>query len=278
MKPGYVYLIAILYGFLLVNCNRLDGKSFVPSIPGYAHRNQQRTVLKRPLREISGIGYVRENKLVAINDEAGKIFFVDPRNGNYEVTEFGLKGDYEEVVKAGNNYYVMQSTGALYLVNGSSLKLEKKFAHDFGKGIEFESMYYEPGIQQLILICKECGKNATEINAWAFDIEGGRFSDSIYFSISFDEITRMAKDNSIECKPSAAAIHPITKKLYIIASVGKILLECSLKGKLEKVYAINPDHFQQPEGITFAPNGDLYISNEGVQGKATVLTFPYLAD
>lgn len=275
MKSGYVYLVATLYGFLLVNCNRLNGKSFVPAIPGYAHGSQQRTLLKRPLREISGIDYVQENKLVAINDEAGKIFFVDPRNGNYEVTEFGTKGDYEEVVKAGINYYVMQSTGTLFLVNGSSLKLEKEFAHDFGKSVEFESMYYEPGAQQLILICKECGKNAREINAWAFDIKTGSFSDSIYFSIPFEEIQKLAGDNSIECKPSGAAVHPITKKLYIIASVGKILLECSLKGKLEKVYSINPDHFQQPEGITFAPGGDLYISNEGVQGKATLLKFTY---
>jgi hypothetical protein len=278
MKPGYVYLISILGGFLLINCNRLDGKSFVPSIQGYAHGNQQRTVLKRPLREISGIDYVDENKLVAINDEAGKIFFIDPRNGNYEVTEFGPKGDYEEVVKVAKDYYVMNSAGALYLVNGTILKLEKEYANDFGKGVEFESMYYEPGTHQLILICKECGKNAKEINAWAFDINTRRFSDSIYFSIPFDEIQKLAKDNSIECKPSAAAIHPITKKLYIVASVGKILLECSLEGKLETVYGINPDHFQQPEGITFAPNGDLYISNEGVQGKATLLKFPYLTN
>jgi hypothetical protein len=276
MKPGYVYLIAILCGFLQANCNRLGGKSFVPSIPGYLDGIRERTVLKRPLREISGIDYVGENKLVAINDEAGKIFFVNPGSGQYEVMEFGPKDDYEEVVKVANDYYVMNSKGVLLLVNGASLKLEEKFAADFGKGVEFESMYFEPDTRQLILICKECGKNATEINARAFDIQTRRFDDSVYFSIPYVEIRKLAKDNSTECKPSAAAIHPISKKLYIIASVGKILLECSRKGKLEKVYAINPDHFQQPEGITFAPNGDLYISNEGVQGKATLLKFGYL--
>ena len=79
----------------------------------------------------------------------------------------------------------------------------------------------------------------------------------------------------MECKPSAAAINPINKKLYVIASVGKVLLQCSKNGKLEKIYKINPAQFPQPEGITFAANGDMYISNEGANGKATILKFAY---
>jgi len=37
--------------------------------------------------------------------------------------------------------------------------------------------------------------------------------------------------------------------------------------------ALDPVLFNQPEGLTFAPNGDLYISNEGGEGVATILKF-----
>jgi uncharacterized protein YjiK len=89
------------------------------------------------------------------------------------------------------------------------------------------------------------------------------------------QVNRAVKNNTAECKPSAAAIQPKTNKLYIIASVGKLLLECDINGKIEKAYRINPSQFPQPEGITFAPNGDMYISNEGLNGRATILKFPF---
>jgi len=41
------------------------------------------------------------------------------------------------------------------------------------------------------------------------------------------------------------------------------------------VYRLDPQLYNQPEGMTFAPNGDLYISNEGGEGIATILKFVY---
>ena len=89
-------------------------------------------------------------------------------------------------------------------------------------------------------------------------------------------IRTLLDDNRNEFKPSAAAINPIQKKIYMIASVGKVLVITDLLGKVEHAFPISPILFPQPEGLTFAANGDLYISNEmATEERATILRFPY---
>jgi DNA-binding beta-propeller fold protein YncE len=85
----------------------------------------------------------------------------------------------------------------------------------------------------------------------------------------------MMGDDAAEFKPSAAGINPMTGKLFIVASVGKALVIATRDGKIEQVYKLDPVLYNQPEGLTFAPNGDLYISNEGGEGTGTILKFNY---
>ena len=84
------------------------------------------------------------------------------------------------------------------------------------------------------------------------------------------------KDDKAKFKPSAAAINPITKRLYILSSAGNLLVIADLHGQVIEAYHLNPNKFPQAEGIAFAPNGDMYISNEGKYGgRATFQFFPY---
>jgi uncharacterized protein YjiK len=269
-------IIQIFALVLIVSaCNHVGGNSFVPAPIEYSDSYHSTVLLKRPLREISGIDFISDKELIAINDEAGKIFFLNPLNGEFTVFEFGSKGDYEDIVKVENSYYVLNSNGFLYEVDITNKTQRAVFAGSYGKHMEFESLCYDKKQHQLLLICKECGKNQNSISAYSFDLNTKTFSANPYFSISWEDIRKMAKDNSIECRPSAAAINPVNNKLYIIASLGKVLLEATIGGKLEGVYNLNPDHFPQPEGITFGTNGDMYIANEGVEGKASLLKFNY---
>ena len=93
------------------------------------------------------------------------------------------------------------------------------------------------------------------------------------YTIAISEIKKILNDEKAEFKPSAAGINPVNGKLYIVASVGKIMVIASDKGVVEEVIKLDPVLYNQPEGLTFAPNGDLYISNEGGEGTATIFKF-----
>jgi uncharacterized protein YjiK len=78
----------------------------------------------------------------------------------------------------------------------------------------------------------------------------------------------------IDIRPSAAAIHPKTGDLYIISSQDKLLIIMK-DGVVKASYKLPKKTFRQPEGLTFAPNGDMYISNEAAEAIANILAFRY---
>ena len=75
--------------------------------------------------------------------------------------------------------------------------------------------------------------------------------------------------------PDVGIPHPLTAEIYIISHRGSLLVILKPDGKLRDAILLNERFFHQPEGITFAPNGDLYISNEAVDKKANILKFGY---
>lgn len=267
----------LLYTLLILSftsCSR-QGKSFVPPIPGYHSDTRQTLVLDKELLEISGMYYLPDTRIAAINDEDGKIFLINSTTGDFTVTKFGRKRDYEDVVMVDSFYYVLESNGNIHRVPMAMANTEEEFEFPREKKIEFESLYYDPAIKQLVLVSKEQRETKKGILTYTFSPDSLQFSDDIFYEIRRKEIHQYLKDNNAEFKPAAAAIHPVLNKLFMVASVGKAVLQCSLNGKIEGAWRLNPVQFPQPEGLTFAPNGDLFISNEGADGKATILKFPY---
>lgn len=267
-KPVYISLFV-----LCAACGAGLGKSFVPRINGYQEKSKEIFVLKKKLLEISGIAFMGNNKLAAINDEKGELFFLDLKTDSSTSYKFRDKGDYEEVVKTDTAYYVLNSNGDLYELRLPDFKPMTYKFHT--KKIEFESMVWYKKLNKLIIISKEQRDKKAGITAFSFDLKKKEFDQDPFFHISYKEIFIKLENYNAECKPSGAALNPVNNKLYIIASVGKLLMECTPEGQLQKVYKLNPAHFPQPEGITFAANGDMYISNEGLEGKSTILKFPY---
>lgn len=258
---------------LFLDCNQIKGRSFFPLLPGFTAYPQKTIELKKQLREISGIYCHSPTELVAINDEEGALFFIDVNTGTFRKKVFGVKGDYEDVVETPFGFFVLESNGSLHQLDKDGHEIAV-YPREFPKSVEFESLCYDVGKNELLMICKSCGHKEPFIHAWRFSLATNSFSDQPAFSIPLQEVKALGKDYAMDCKPSAASFHPITGKLFIIASVGKILIQCSHEGKVEAVYGINTDKFIQPEGLCFMPNGDLFISNEGGEHKANLLFWP----
>lgn len=271
MVKNFIFILLVLG----ISCGEKNRRAFIPFIAGYNETISVTKILPGKLHEISGLFYLPDGRMAAINDEEGEIFFLNFNEDSEDLESivFGKKNDYEEIVKVNDDFWVMESNGDLYQVSGPG-KVNKYQTKEI-KNTEFEAMYHDQPNNRLVLITKDHKEAHRAILAYEFDLGTRQFNGTPVYEISMRELFYKLKDNSTQCKPSAAAIHPKTNKLFIIASVGKILLQCSLNGKVENAYKINPVKFQQPEGITFAPNGDMYISNEAGQGKATILKFPF---
>jgi hypothetical protein len=274
-QTGFIGVLAFAIG-LSVGCGSHAGKSFVPRLPGYPEANKREFVLDDDLLEISGLALLDSNRIGAVNDEKGDLYIVNLSDGTHTSTKFAGKGDYEELTKTDSAWFILESNGDLHELALNSDD-HKKYKFDLEKKIEFESMVWYRKLNKLVIISKEQRKRRDRIVAYSFDLASREFDRKPFFHISFKDIFTKLENYNAECKPSAAAINPVNNKLYIIASVGKLLMECNMKGRIEKIYKLNPNHFPQPEGISFANNGDMYISNEGLEGKATILKFPHVA-
>jgi len=235
------------------------------------------------IKEISGIVWDHQKDyFIAHNDEKGQIFFLDKGGGAilgdpYVFNE--ARGDYEDIAMIGQDIYVLRSDGAIFKVFTDSTG--KRSNIDLGKiGLsnknDFESLYYDADRKALVLLCKNCGSDdKNTISAFAYYPDSIGFVAKPLFQIDAGKIRANSPRKTSKFQPSAARIHPILKKLFIISSASNQLVIADTNGEIEGVYMLTKKLFPQPEGLTFKSNGEMFISNEGVASKATLLKFVY---
>jgi uncharacterized protein YjiK len=79
--------------------------------------------------------------------------------------------------------------------------------------------------------------------------------------------------------PSAVALNKLTNEWFIISSASMALLIADKDLNAKELYPLNPHLFNQPEGITFDHENNLYISNEGDElQNGNVLKFAFRAE
>lgn len=271
-----VFVCALLF---VSGCKRKE----LESPEGYKIQQPQSIQLGKMLNEISGICFNREEgDLLAISDSKEQVFELDLQKTklkDYTEKIIPSGSDLEDIVKVNSMLYLLMSRGEIVEVPEKAKDTAgmKTYSLNLNGTNDFETLYYDPTVDGLVMMCKSCAheKGTGLRTAYRFDLKTKTFDSTEFFTISKDDVKAALKNTDAKFDPSAAAIHPINKRLYILSSAGNLLVITDTRGKVSEAYELNPDVFPQAEGIAFAPNGTMFITNEKKFDKATLLMFPY---
>jgi len=229
------------------------------------------------------------------------IYLIDFDKGEIEKEiKFADKGDYEGIAIHGNTAWVLKSNGNLYRIRdynkGKDKQKTRKFETTLTKRNDAEGLAYDAANKRLLIACKghpfiddRDGKHTKAIYAFCLEdeeldpepillIDLKQIQDlkdyNWFSSIGVSIMSRIDENKGdVSFQPSDIAVHPYTGNYYVIGAVGDLLMVYSPNGKLLAVTELVDGVFKQAEGICFNHDADMYISNEGGDGKANILKF-----
>jgi len=268
---------------MFISCESQKQKYTSP--PGYNFSSPKKYKMPDQLREISGIVFRQGNNdvLYAEEDENGKVFHFKLGENQIQVTRFAKKGDFEDIAICDNYVVMLRSDGVLFTFPFSETEKNeadqvKVFDHILPAG-EYEGLSAIDSAGIIYVLCKHCNEEKTR--KWGggsiLQLDAtGNLHLSGNFEINIKEIDAMSGSGKIKFHPSALSRNPYTKDWYILSSVNRLLVIANENWTVKSVYPLDPSIFNQPEGIAFDRQQNLYISNErGQTWSATVLVFAF---
>jgi len=281
---------------------KMKGKKYDPKKPSFGYqlnKPDDKEKLDKKLREISGIAYDEANdRLLAVNDEVGKVYTLHPRKGKLlSEQRFGFPGDYEDLTLHGEFLYVIKSDGFLHVLSVVSLTSIQKMSTGLANSNDVEGICYDTETSRLLLACKGSPDSRTadapkkSRAVYAFDPVTQTLDQNPFLLITEEALKDFVEDNAKkktkkkhlkklvkrakDIAPSAIGIHPISGRIYVLSSVGKLLVVFNRNQQIEHVEFLSSKIHRQPEGLSFASNGEMFISNEGQSGKGVLYRFEY---
>lgn len=266
------------------------------ALPYHLDKPERRMELAPELLEISGLEWASEGgQLLAVQDELGLIYRLNPQTGSIlQRTEFASDGDFEGVAVVADTMYAVKSTGTLYRITFTpdGMVAALKFKSYIDKTYDVEGLTADLQRRQLLLACKATSPlmptGEKHIYAWSLDNMSLseqpalvlRLSDMLDFlqrnpatprqDKMLEYLNRADPEGSLRFSPSGIAVHPSMGHWYVLSGPGRMLAVYSPKGTLLAMHRFDKDLLEQPEGICFDPQGNLYIAGEGTDSPAVL--------
>jgi uncharacterized protein YjiK len=245
---------------------------------------EARWELPATLQEVSGIAMLKDGLLACVQDEEGKIFLynLDERQV-VETIPFAGPGDYEGIAIAGNTAFILRSDGTLFELADFRNGKPKVVTHQspFQASIDMEGLAYDQQNNRLLLASKGHDKKlGNKKGIYAFSLTDKKMQPTPIITISLSEVpesnTGKKKKSELDVlQPSSLELHPETGQLYLLDAANNRLYTLDEQGKIQQTLDLDKKQLPQAEGLTFGPDGALYISSEAgnKKGKGAILKF-----
>ena len=245
----------------------LPHQTDTPLLSRCHYRGQPDTVRALPisLQEISGLAFYRD-LLLAHDDELGRIYTIDPRTGSVEIlaTMRGpIHDDFEGIAVLGDTVWLMTSSGKLYGVKATASRDPVAYAlyhTGLGKRCELEGLAADATNGVLLLPCKTLPKNGPGMLIYRWNAAKRALATPTAVSVT---AKAMKKAGAPNLRPSAVEVVPGGDHLLVLSTSPQALLELDGAG-VPRGYIRLPSSHAQPEGLAIGSNGDIFISDEGV--------------
>ncbi len=250
------------------------------------------------LREISGLTDIDSVTFACIQDENGILFIYNIVNNKIlSQHNFHIDGDYEGITRIDSTMYILRSDGMLFEI--ANYRSPKFILTSYSTGITAnnnEGLCYDSENDRLLIAAKGKIAKGPEFKdkrvIYGFDLKTKQLIQNPVFEFDLKNIKQYALNNKINLPTktkkngqltepfikfmtSAIAVHPITKKLYLISASDHLFFIFNMNGTIEHLELLNTEIFNKAEGLTFLENGDMLITNEGQEKKPTLLRFNY---
>ena len=263
-----LFVVSFLFVLAGLGCNVSADEE--ETVSHYQLNEPDKFIMPESLLEISGITFYKgkSDTVYAIQDEQGRLFKIGWGVKKQVNGKFGKQGDYEDVAIVNETVIILKSNGTLFSFPLADAVYEEIDSVNEWKGLlppgEYEGMCGDDETGSLYVVCKNCESDNSKNAVSGFILYA---SDTIYrsgtFQINVDEIKTFTGKVKRGFRPSAIAKNPLTGEWFIISAVNKLLVVTDNNWKVKEASSLNGNIFNQPEGLAFDKDGNLYISNEG---------------
>jgi len=235
--------------------------------------------LPSELLEISAIAWLDTDRIAAVQDEQGTIFIYDLKKREVaKKIEFGRPGDYEGLAIHKKDAYVLESNGRISEIRNfqSAERTVSFYETSFKSANNMESLLLDAGQDRLLMVPKDRDLTSDRSKGiYPFALDTKKLDSVPAFKIDMgDDVLKRFRENDVgkTFRPSDLAIHPRTKEIYVLEGSRPKLLIMDADGNAKNAFSLDKKMFPQPEGITFGPDGTLYISSEGKKDTGGTIT------